>query len=152
MSKFLKLFSVLGILLLSLFINGCSTSRNCKITYSIKEKNSNILVDKMVVGKSYYLYVTYSVDSKNQNDFKFVSFINANDNILVSYEEGTSSSFIIVGNSLEVTYEGKTGNHQFEAVYEITTKSAGESYIKFKNCENIFFSPTQIYLLVEEEK
>ena len=72
----------------------------------------------------------------------FSLFININDNILVSYEEGTSSLVKIVAISLVVGYEGKTGNHQFEAVYKNTPKSAEESYIKFKNCENIVFSPT----------
>lgn len=145
-----KIFLITITLILVFTLISCSNEdRNCKISYNLTDTVTGESVNDIIVGHSYYLHIQYEIDNQNSKDYSFVSFINANDNLLVNYFGGSTSDCTINGNLVEVAYSGKDAAI-LTAKYKIEAQSKGTSYVKFKNIENISFSKSEIALIVKE--
>lgn len=153
MKKFLTgLVAVFILIFSATTIAACNkeVDRNCNIFYSFKSTDTLETVADIYFGNTYYFEVTYSVGDENNNKYFFTSFINANDNILVTYHEGASATCTIVGNSLEVSYNGRSATNLI-AVYKLDVKSKCDMYLRFKDINNISFEPTEIKISAKEQ-
>lgn len=151
MKKTLVSISFLFLLMITFGLSACSkeSSRNCMVSYRVTDVDTDEGVDKIVVGRSYYLYVIYTVGDENDKDYSFTSYINANDNLLVTYKSGPSASCTINGNLLEVKSADSGKKSELTFIYKIDAMSKGESYLRFKDVKNISFVPNELKLVVE---
>lgn len=140
---------ILTLILLFTLLSCSKEDRSCNVSYNLTDTVTGEDVTNIVVGHSYYLHIQYEIDDQNSKDYSFVSYINANDNLLANYHGGSTSNCTINGNLIEVAYSGKDAT-VLTAKYKIEAKSKGTSYLRFKDQENIFFSNAEIALEVQE--
>lgn len=146
---FRKFASALLILFLSASMSACSdVQRSCAVNYSYKDISTMEVVNDIYVGNTYYLCVEYEIGNENSNGYSFISYVNANDNIVISYIEGPNCT--LSGNFIEVKYEGMSST-KYTSIYKIDVKSTGISYIKFKDMNNLALSCDELKLEAKEK-
>ena len=141
-SAFFLFFSIVS-------MSACSdVQRSCTINYSYKDISTMEVVNDIYVGSTYYLCVEYEIGNENSNGYSFISYVNANGNIVISYIEGQNCT--LSGNFIEVKYEGKS-NAKYTSIYKIDVKSKGISSIKFKDINNLALSHNELKLEAMEK-
>lgn len=130
-------------------MSACSSvQRSCAISYSYKSISTMEVANDIYVGNTYYLCVEYEIGNENSNGYSFTSYVNANDNIVISYIEGPNCT--LSGNFIEVKYEGKS-SAKYTSTYKIDVKSKGTSSIKFKDIYNLVLNYDELKLEAKEK-
>ena len=154
MKKIICLIIAISTLVLCLASCNSSTVQNeCEITYHYyldAQKTEEVSEEQLLAGQVYYLFVNYKVKHVDgSKKYSFATSVNYNDNSIVTCIN-SPTSFSLDGNIIRISVDQEIGN-EFEIVYKIDAKSAGDIIIKHSTFENISFYTTQILISIKEK-
>ena len=154
MKKRISLILLLAVLV-ACFVscNSTTVQNECEITYHYYldvQKTEEVSEEQLLAGQVYYLFVNYKVKHVDgSKKYSFATSVNYNDNSIVTCIN-SPTSFSLDGNIIRISVDQEIGN-EFEIVYKIDAKSAGNITIKHSAFENISFYTPQILISIKEK-
>lgn len=150
-----KLLCVIAIIL-TLTLASCvgDTSPNIgTINYRYTDINQTEAVseDQLLVGNTYYLYVTYDIKHMHgSSNYSFTSSVNFNDNAIITCVD-SPADMTLNGNIININFSQKVGT-EYTVVYKIDAKSAGTIRLSHSALDNLSLDPEQVVITIVEEK
>ena len=133
--------------------NSTTVQNECEITYHYyvdAQKTEEVSEEQLLAGQVYYLFVNYKIEHVDgSKKYSFATLVNYNDNSIVTCIN-SPTSFSLDGNIIRISVDQEIGN-EFEIVYKIDAKSAGNITIKHSAFENISFYIPQILISIKEK-
>ena len=150
-----KKLSLMILAILMLFvITACDegVQNVCVISYSYMnaEKTENVSENQILVGNTYYLYVTYDIKHMHgSSNYSFTSSVNFNDNTIITCVD-SPADMTLNGNIININFSQKVGT-EYTVVYKIDAKSAGTIRLSHSALDNLSLDPEQVVITIVEE-
>ena len=150
-----KKLSLMILAILMLFvITACDegVQNVCEISYSYMnaEKTENVSESQILVGNTYYLYVTYDIKHMHgSSNYSFTSSVNFNDNTIITCVD-SPADMTLNGNIININFSQKVGT-EYTVVYKIDAKSAGTIRLSHSALDNLSLDPEQVVITIVEE-
>ena len=150
-----KKLSLMILAILMLFvITACDegVQNVCEIRYSYMnaEKTENVSENQLLVGHTYYLYVTYDIKHMHgSSNYSFTSSVNFNDNAIITCVD-SPADMTLNGNIININFSQKIGT-EYTVVYKIDAKSAGTIRLSHSALDNLSLDPEQVVITIVEE-
>ena len=118
--------------------------------YTDITQTENVSEDQLVVGNTYYLYVTYDIKHMHgSSNYSFTSSVNFNDNAIITCVD-SPADMTLNGNIININFSQKVGT-EYTVVYKIDAKSAGTIRLSHSSLNNLSLDPEQVVITIVEE-
>lgn len=106
--------------------------------------------EQLLVGNTYYLYVTYDVKHiYGSSNYSFTSSVNFNDNAIITCVD-SPADMVLNGNIININFSQKNGN-EYTVVYKIDAKSAGTIRLSHSALDNLSLVPAEVVITIVED-
>ena len=151
----MKKFYCIMALLLMLMLVSCENDTAPNVgfinyRYTDITQTENVSEDQLVVGNTYYLYVTYDIKHMHgSGNYSFTSSVNFNDNAIITCVD-SPADMTLNGNIININFSQKIGT-EYTVVYKIDAKSAGTIRLSHSSLNNLSLDPEQVVITIVEE-
>lgn len=151
----MKKFYCIMALLLMLMLVSCENSTapnvgNINYRYTDITQTENVSENQLLVGHTYYLYVTYDIKHMHgSSNYSFTSSVNFNDNAIITCVD-SPADMTLNGNIININFSQKIGT-EYTVVYKIDAKSAGTIRLSHSALDNLSLDPEQVVITIVEE-
>ena len=150
-----NLFLTLLVICFAVLLVSCggSTSPNAgtiNYRYTDITQTEAVSEDQLLVGNTYYLYVTYDIKHMHgSSNYSFTSSVNFNDNAIITCVD-SPADMTLNGNIININFSQKVGT-EYTVVYKIDAKSAGTIRLSHSALDNLSLDPEQVVIKIVEE-
>ena len=151
----MKKFYCIMALLLMLMLVSCENSTAPNVgtinyCYTDITQTENVSENQLLVGNTYYLYVTYDIKHMHgSSNYSFTSSVNFNDNAIITCVD-SPADMTLNGNIININFSQKIGT-EYTVVYKIDAKSAGTIRLSHSALDNLSLDPEQVVITIVEE-
>ena len=151
----MKKYYCIMALLLMLMLVSCENSTAPNVgtinyRYTDIKQTENVSENQLLVGHTYYLYVTYDIKHMHgSSNYSFISSVNFNDNAIITCVD-SPADMLLNGNIININFSQKIGT-EYTVVYKIDAKSAGTIRLSHSALDNLSLDPEQVVITIVEE-